>query len=770
MKKASTLLWYKKPARAWTQALPIGSGSLGAMVFGKPGKEVISLNYDELWSGPPPKREVKPSYKSFKKARQLAMEGELCKAQDIIEKECMGDWTQAYMPMGDLILDFEDKSKPDSYQRSLDLSQALARVEYTRGEKTFKREAFASHPAKLIAIKLMAENNATLDFSISFKDQLRVDYEISDGLLLSHGECLSHYVRRKDYSFDVGYKSEDEERGIRFLRAARVDTDGQKTFGRKKIHIRKATQAIIYITCESSFNGWDKLPFTQGKEYIKPCLDRIQADLDYDRLKREHVSDHKSFYDRVELDLGASRGHDLPTDERLLTFQKTKDDQALYTLLFNFGRYLKIASSRPGTQPSNLQGIWNHHLRPPWNANYTVNINTEMNYWPVLMCDMAELHQPLIEMIRDISVAGRKTARNYYNAPGFVSHHNIDLWRHTEPVKEGTVWSFWPMSSGWLCRHLYEHYEYSLDEDFLRETAEPIMKAAAEFYLAVLIEDPEGYLIFAPSTSPENTFKFQGRRCALSQTATMTMAIIADLFDNYLKACEILAIENDFTKDLTQARERLLPFKIGSKGQLLEWYEELPEAEPHHRHVSHLYALHPANLIDAEKTPELAEACKRTLELRGDDGTGWSLGWKINFWARLRDGNHALELLNKQLRFVRSTSFKYRGGGGTYANLFDAHPPFQIDGNFGAVSGIVEMLMFSTDEAITLLPALPDKWQKGSIKGIRAKGNIKLDLVWVKGLLTEYALEGVGEVKVRYKGKTKTHVLDGSKQRFSANL
>jgi len=382
------------------------------------------------------------------------------------------------------------------------------------------------------------------------------------------------------------------------------------------------------------------------------------------------------------------------------------------------------------------------------------------------MCDMPELNEPLIEMVRDISVAGRKTARSYYNAPGFVSHHNIDLWRHTEPVKEGTVWSFWPMSSGWLCRHLYEHYEYSLDLDFLKNTAEPILKAAAEFYLAMLIEDSEGYLIFAPSTSPENTFKFQNRHCAVSQTTTMTMSIIADLFDNYLKACKILSIENDFTKAIADARERLLPFKVGSKGQLLEWYEEMEETEPHHRHVSHLYALHPANLIDTEKTPQLAAACRKTLELRGDDGTGWSLGWKMNFWARLRDGNHALKLLNKQLRFVRSGAFRYFGGGGTYANLFDAHPPFQIDGNFGAVSGIVEMLMFSDDEAVTLLPALPDRWAKGSIKGLRAKGNVKVDIFWEKGKLTEYALEGQGKVTVRYLDNSWAHELKGDKEHF----
>ncbi|HRT81981.1 MAG TPA: glycoside hydrolase family 95 protein, partial [Oscillospiraceae bacterium] len=549
-------------------------------------------------------------------------------------------------------------------------------------------------------------------------------------------------------------------------RAAKVETDGKTTHGNKKIYVKEATQAIIYVCCETSFNGWDKSPFTEGKEYIKPCLDKIKADYDYEKLKTDHISDYKSFYDRVRLDLGHSKGPDLPTNERLQAFQKNKDDLALYTLLFNFGRYLKIASSRPGTQPSNLQGIWNHHLRPPWNANYTVNINTEMNYWPVLMCDMPELNEPLIEMVRDISVAGRKTARSYYNAPGFVSHHNIDLWRHTEPVKEGTVWSFWPMSSGWLCRHLYEHYEYSLDLDFLKNTAEPILKAAAEFYLAMLIEDSEGYLIFAPSTSPENTFKFQNRHCAVSQTTTMTMSIIADLFDNYLKACKILSIENDFTKAIADARERLLPFKVGSKGQLLEWYEEMEETEPHHRHVSHLYALHPANLIDTEKTPQLAAACRKTLELRGDDGTGWSLGWKMNFWARLRDGNHALKLLNKQLRFVRSGAFRYFGGGGTYANLFDAHPPFQIDGNFGAVSGIVEMLMFSDDEAVTLLPALPDRWAKGSIKGLRAKGNVKVDIFWEKGKLTEYALEGQGKVTVRYLDNSWAHELKGDKEHF----
>ena len=549
----------------------------------------------------------------------------------------------------------------------------------------------------------------------------------------------------------------------------RVYSDGVIDYLDGSIKVSDAKEAVIYFTCETSFNGWDKLPYLEGKEYKNTCINRILKLEDYEALKAAHIADYKSYYDRVKLNIGSNGKEDLTTEQRLRDFTKDKNDLGLYTLLFNFGRYLAIASSREGSQPSTLQGIWNNQLNPPWHSNYTVNINTEMNYWPMLMCGMPELNLPLVEMVKDISVSGQKTAKEYYNAPGFVCHHNIDLWRHTLPVQGSAVYAFWPMASGWLSRHLYEHYQYTLDKAFLSTIAYPILKMAAEFYMAILVEDKDGLLIAAPSTSPENSFFYKGKSCSVSQTSTMTMSIIKDLFYNCIKSAEILELDNDFCDILKITLEKMLPFKIGSKGQLLEWYEEMVQIEPHHRHVSHLYALHPSNLISLEKTPELAQACKKTLKLRGDNGTGWSLGWKINFWARLRDGNHALRLLDKQLRFVKSTGFNYSTGGGTYANLFDAHPPFQIDGNFGAVSGMVEMLMQSTDNNIYLLPALPNKWSDGSIEGLTAKGNVKVRITWKNGKLTKYELTGVGAVNVFYDDVKTEHILSGKKLTIELN-
>ncbi|HZK39409.1 MAG TPA: glycoside hydrolase family 95 protein [Clostridia bacterium] len=765
MNKDSTILWYNKPASAWTQALPVGNGTLGAMVFGKTDKEVLSLNHDELWSGFPQDKSNKDSYKSFVEARDLALAGKLNEAQTLIETKCLGEWTQAYMPLCDLLLHFGPKRKTTDYKRWLDLTDAVTKVEYTINETKFKRELFASFPDKAIAMKLTAEGAENLKFTLSVKSELKTTVSAENDLLLIDGECPSKFERHGS-DFDIGYYEGDEKRGIQFRAAVRVESDGVVKYLADTIKVSGATQAVIYFTCQTSFNGWDKQPFLQGKEYKEACIKQISQLNDYENVKSAHIADYKQYYKRVKLDIGSnkkSEKEDVPTDQRLKDFKKDKNDSGLYTLLFNFGRYLAIASSREGSQPSNLQGIWNHLLCPPWNSNYTVNINTEMNYWPILMCGMPELNLPLVEMIKDISISGQKTAKDYYNAPGFVCHHNIDLWRHTLPVKGDAVYAFWPMASGWLSRHLYEHYEYTLDKDFLSTTAYPILKAAAEFYLAILVEDKDGYLIAAPSTSPENTFFYKAKICSLSQTTTMTMSIIKDLFQNCIKATEVLDDDKEFSLKLKETLKKLLPFKIGSKGQLLEWYEEAPEVEPRHRHVSHLYALHPANLISVEKTPELAQACKKTLELRGDNGTGWSLGWKINFWARLRDGNHALELLNKQLNFVKSSGFNYSSGGGTYANLFDAHPPFQIDGNFGAVSGIIEMLMQSVENDIYLLPALPDKWANGSIEGLAAKGNVKVNITWRNGALTKYELIGAGNVNVIYNGVKTRHQLDGEK-------
>ncbi len=757
--KDSSVLWYKKPAEAWTQALPIGNGTLGGMIYGKVEEEKICLNHDELWTGHP-KDTVRPgAAEAFSKARALALDGRLLEAQKLIEADFLSTWSQAYVPLGDLLLEFDGSDRKSGYTRSLDLDTATACVDYTQGNRKMHREMFASYPDKLIAVKITCEGGK-FNLHIGIACGLHHKVKSEHGLLVMSGEAPSEH-NRNGHAGKQFYSKIDSERGMLFTCAVRADTDGKKQISSKGIEIKGAAEVTIYLTAETSFNGWQKNAFTDGKEHHEPCIERLGGDLVYDDIKSRHIEDYRSLYSRIELDIGSDGKDCVTTDKRLRRFKKDKNDIALYTLLFNFGRYLAISSSRPGSQPSTLQGIWNDKLCPPWNSNYTVNINTEMNYWPVLPCDMPEINEPLIEMVRDLSVAGERTAKEMYGMNGFVSHHNVDIWRLTTPVAGSASWAFWPMSSGWLCEHLFAHYEYTLDEKYLRETAYPIMKKAAQFYIDYLVEDKDGYLIAAPSTSPENLFLEKNECCAVSQTTTMTMSIIRELFENCVKACEILGQDGDFAAELKNKLDRLLPFKIGKKGQLLEWYNEEREHEVHHRHCSMLYGLHPAHLITAEDTPKLADACRRSLEIRGDDGTGWSLGWKINFWARLRDGNHALRLFDYQLRCKSSTVDRH--GGGTYENLFDAHPPFQIDGNFGAVSGVCEMLLDCHGGKIYLLPALPDRWADGHVRGLLAKGNIKVDMYWQSGKLQRYSLTGKGEARVVYNGRESVHTLDGSK-------
>ena len=750
-------LWYNAPATVWEEALPIGNGRIGAMVYGNPLQEVYQLNEESIWSGYPQDWNNPKAANALPQVREAVDRGDYAKASELWKANAQGPYTARYLPMANLMLDQLTRGEARNLYRELNISNALSTVTYEADGVKYRRTSFISYPDQVMVIKIAADRPQAVSLHIRLNSLLRYTVQTKgEKTLILNGKAPA-YVANRDYDpHQVVY---DDKRGTQFKVQVELLPDGGHCEANDSaLTVRNANEVVLLLSAVTDFGN--------KKMTLKKCK------RPYQELLQRHTDDHQQLFNRLQLSLGTEnlQKEALPTNERLKSFEQDPTDNGLTELYYQYGRYLLIASSRPGGLPANLQGIWNRHVQPPWGSNYTTNINTEMNYWPAEITNLPECFLPLSDFIGRLAVNGAQTAKvNYGINRGWLAHHNSDVWAQTAPTggydsdpKGAPRWSCWPMAGVWLCQHLWEHYAFGGDKKYLSKTAYPLMKGAAEFLLQWLQKDPEtGYWITNPSTSPENRFRYidkEGKKQngEISRSSGMDLGLAWDLLTNCIEASTVLDTDKAFRQQCMDVRANLQPFRIGSKVQLLEWDKEFEETDPNHRHVSHLFALHPGRQIIPEQQPELAAACQRTLEIRGDGGTGWAMAWKINFWARLRDGNHAFGMLKNGLRYVDATQVSVRGGG-TYANLFDAHPPFQIDGNFGGTAGITEMLLQSHAGYIHLLPALPDNWQSGSIKGVRARGGFTIDMEWKESRITRLSVTSHSGGTCRIREATSPH-------------